>query len=86
MRLIEDIVKSLKYYKIAIVMLLLLDGASFIISNSIDLSYTSSKSQEYSGTVVTFILKILVEVVLVIALVVLIIKENRKISIIITIM
>ena len=86
MRLIEDIVRSLKYYKIATVMLLLLDGANFIISNSIDLSYTSSKSQEYSGTVVTFILKILVEVVLVIALVVLIIKENRKISIIITIM
>ena len=86
MRLIEDIVKSLKYYKIAIVMLLLLDGASFIISNSIDLSFTSSKSQDYNGTIVTFILKILVELVIVIGLVILIIKEKKKISIITTIM
>lgn len=86
MRLIEDIVKSLKYYKIAAIIILILDCASFIVSNSIDLAFTSSKSQEYSGTVVTYILKIIVELIIVIALVVLIINERKKVLIIVTIM
>jgi hypothetical protein len=86
MRLIEDIVKSLKYYKIITVLLLALDSISFLVSYSIDLAYTSSKSEEYNGTLVTYVMKILVELLLVIALVVLIIKGRKKYSIIITIM
>ncbi len=78
MKLLQDIVKVVKIYKVALLFLLSLDFISFTFSISLDFHF-ANKKVDYANAILTFTFKLLSEVLLILALFILIIKDlNQK--------
>lgn len=86
MRLLEDIIKVIKVYKIAITTCVFLIFSLIVIAQILDIAYFSSKASGFTSRIIILCVKTSIHVLLVTLYLIFIWRESEKASIILAIM
>ena len=86
MRLLEDIIKLLRYYKIALSIVLIISNSLLVSCQVMDVVYSSPESPSYKAQVTILICKLIFQTFLIILLIFLLINiKYRKTCFVLTI-